>query len=446
VIRVNWTGRKCSVAPRHREAAQYPHPVGRTGSGARRRATSRSLRAAVAVVGAVSLAAAGCGSSASKTSSPTTGASAAPIPIGLLTSVTGPASSTFADSVDGVKARLAVQNAEGGVDGRKLVLSVADDASTATQHLVGAEDLVDRDKVLGVISDNAVLVGSAKFLLQHDVPVTGPASLTFGEQPYSNEFAVAPYFQQAPSPASTTLASAFKAMGVKKVAILDYNDPQDALDFSTQKEGITAGGLSLCYGSDTIPIGSTNLGPQVLAMKSAGCQGVFFPAVESDDVALATQIRQAGMAMKQVYETGYDQAFANTAGPAAQNAYFQAFWPLDVTSPGVTAFLTALKKYDPHYHGGSPDYGTTSGWVSADLLIKGLEVAGNNPTGPSIIKNLTTVTGYTADGLVLPPESFNHFGKVAPGPQCEYFVQLKGSQFVPFPADKKPICGALVPS
>ena len=48
---------------------------------------------------------------------------------------------------------------------------------------------------------------------------------------------------------------------------------------------------------------------------------------------------------------------------------------------------------------GIPDFGWTEGYVSADLLIKGLEVAGQNPTRSSFIDNLRKVTNYNVEGL-----------------------------------------------
>jgi ABC-type branched-subunit amino acid transport system substrate-binding protein len=51
----------------------------------------------------------------------------APITIALITSESGPAASEFSDAPVGFKARIALQNAQGGVDGHKLVPLVVDD-------------------------------------------------------------------------------------------------------------------------------------------------------------------------------------------------------------------------------------------------------------------------------------------------------------------------------
>ena len=53
--------------------------------------------------------------------------SEAPITIAMITSLTGPGSSEFSNAPAGFNARIAQQNAEGGVNGHKLVGLVLDD-------------------------------------------------------------------------------------------------------------------------------------------------------------------------------------------------------------------------------------------------------------------------------------------------------------------------------
>src|SRR6202035_5338872 len=126
-----------------------------------------------ALLGVAALVAAGCGSSTKSGTPPstagTTGTTAATgaapssntasapgvtsnsITIGLITSATGNASSTFSDTADGAQAAVAAQNAAGGVNGRKLVLVTGDDQSAVSADLTAAQDLVQNKKVFAVI-------------------------------------------------------------------------------------------------------------------------------------------------------------------------------------------------------------------------------------------------------------------------------------------------------
>src|SRR6202035_5186302 len=70
------------------------------------------------------------GASARPASSP--GVSAKQIVVGLTTSLTGAEASSFIGGWQGAQARIDEQNAAGGVNGRKIKLVIADDASSAT--------------------------------------------------------------------------------------------------------------------------------------------------------------------------------------------------------------------------------------------------------------------------------------------------------------------------
>jgi hypothetical protein len=84
-----------------------------------------------------------------------------------------------------------------------------------------------------------------------------------------------------------------------------------------------------------------------------------------------------------------------------------------------------------------------SAYLAADVMIKGLQVAGKNPTRASFIKNLTQVTNYTAGGLLPGPVNFNHFG-TAEKTLCSFFVHVQGQGFVAA-NNGNAFCGTLPP-
>jgi hypothetical protein len=65
-------------------------------------------------------------------------------------------------------------------------------------------------------------------------------------------------------------------------------------------------------------------------------------------------------------------------------------------------------------------------------MIKGLEVAGQNPTHRSFVSNLRKVCSYDVGGLPNLTVTFCHFGTLAmlPKQSCSSFLQLKGNHFV----------------
>lgn len=95
---------------------------------------------------------------------------------------------------------------------------------------------------------------------------------------------------------------------------------------------------------------------------------------------------------------------------------------------------------------GIPNLNWTYGWLSADLFIKGLEVAGQNPTRASFISNLHNVTNWNGGGL-LPMSvdlSLKNFGTFPPT-SCAWFVRLQGTSFIPENGEQA-VCGKVITS
>src|SRR5580658_64426 len=104
----------------------------------------KTAAVAVVIVGAIALSACSSKSNSPDAAGPApsvnnTAASGAPIKLGLLTSETGVASSSFNTVYQGVEARIGLQNAQGGVDGHKLEYVTADDTSTGPGAVAAAQ-------------------------------------------------------------------------------------------------------------------------------------------------------------------------------------------------------------------------------------------------------------------------------------------------------------------
>src|SRR5262249_10227052 len=101
------------------------------------------------------------------------GVTADTVTIGLLTALTGPAASTFADVPKGAEARVDLLNDNGGINGRKIKLEVADDQGSPNGNLAAAKSLVEQKHAFLVVSESPFTFGSAKYLHDAGVPVVG---------------------------------------------------------------------------------------------------------------------------------------------------------------------------------------------------------------------------------------------------------------------------------
>jgi branched-chain amino acid transport system substrate-binding protein len=376
----------------------------------------------------------------------TVGASAAtggaPIKIGLIMSETGVASSTYSGGQYGAIARINAQNAQGGVNGHKIQLVVQDDGSNPSNNKLVAQDLVQNKGVFGLINYSSFTYAAAEWMQQNGIPVAGFGidGPEWGQQPYTNMFdAIAPSstpFNGVYYDFDGGIASFLKTLGVTKMAGLAYGiSPSAQLATEELLTALNQVGIKTCYNDTSVPFGAADFTAQVLSMKSAGCNGVNGAFVDSSNIALSEAVKQGGIQAVQIYYTGYDQTTLDSpsAISALQGDYFGGTIYNHPTG-GIATMLDRLVKYDPQYKRGDlPSFGAVGSYLAADVMIKGLEVAGKNPTRRAFINNLRKVCSYDVAGLPNLTVTFCHFATVdmLPKQTCGAYVQLKGNHFVP---------------
>jgi len=238
-------------------------------------------------------------------------------------------------------------------------------------------------------------------------------------------------------------AKFLKAIGVTKLAGAVYNIQSAIQSMSGLFQTGQTVGIKNCYEDTSVPFGAVDFTATALSIKSAGCNGVIGVSLLATDIALSSAVKQAGINAKQLYYTAYDQNLLDQPSSlhAMQGAYTTTVADFGQPNAAAKVMLTDLKKYTP-FPGGIPSLNVVYGWASADLMIKGLGLAGKNPTRQAFITNLRKVGSYNVGGLLPSPVTFQHFGTVGmfPTTACELIVQVKGSGFTPY-NNNKPICG-----
>jgi branched-chain amino acid transport system substrate-binding protein len=431
------------------------------------------LTKVVAVLGVGALVAGACGSSKPSSSSSTTvpsasgttvaasgttvagleasapGVSKTTIKIGLITSLTGSASSEYTNLPKAAQAGIDAVNAAGGVDGRQLQLVTCDDASAASSALTCAQSLVAKG-VFAIEEQSAFVFGAYKYLNQLGIPVTGGGydGPEWGLQPNTNMFSVAGSYYTSGA-WYTQPAQFMKQQGVASVSSFGYgispSSSDSAKGFSLAAKSV---GLTVGYLNTSLPFGTVNVTAVALALKASGVTGAYMAMDEDTNFAILTGAKQAGVNLKvAVSATGYGQDLLNdsSALQSGQGDYFPPVaTPVELKTPATLAMQAAFQKYAGF--SGVPGFDWYEGWLSTDLMIEGLKVAGTNPTRSSFIHNLQQVTNYTAEGLLSTPVNFSlaQFGK-PPQQECSWLTQLEGNNFV-VANNGKPLCGTLLPN
>jgi len=407
-----------------------------------RRSTSRSIATAVvaALISALTLSA----TSGPATAASDTGNTRDPITIGFISSKTGVAAATSGDSDTGCRARVGRENAAGGVNGRKIQVEYADDASSG-QNLTVAQDLVLNKHVYMVINDSAFAFLSYRWLLDHDVPLIGGG---FDGNYYGapgNEKVIDAFGNSPPVSGiqTTIMPKMMKALGATKVAALGYgvSPSSTAAVKSFMRYGVPALGLKPVYTNTSVDFGSTDVSSLVLGIKNSGADAAWYAMNANTNLAIAQGLVQNNVEMKAEFmATGYgqqllDQPVSRTLGP---EIVFTTGWaPVEIKSKATKRFQADLDKYAGFT--GVPDFGVYTGYIDCDLAILGLKQQGDNLDPNTYADDLRKVGTFNPGGGLGCADaslSIETYGKArldGSGPTpCSWALQVKNGKFVVF--------------
>ena len=86
-----------------------------------------------------------------------------------------------------------------------------------------------------------------------------------------------------------------------------------------------------------------------------------------------------------------------------------------------------------------PTFGQYEAWAGADLMIKGLLLAGKNPTRAAVIKDLRGVKSYTVNGLIPNPINYSTIFGHDLAKQCTWVMKVEKTGFKA--VSSQPYCG-----
>jgi branched-chain amino acid transport system substrate-binding protein len=376
------------------------------------------------------------------------GAAGSPIGIALITSRTGVAGPEYSSAPAGFLARIALQNAEGGINGRKIVPIVIDDQTSPTTVATAVQDAISKN-VLGIVAVSPVFFAAAKFPQEAGIPVTGSFSdgPEWGEQPYTNMFASDNGSVDPKYPANLGGALFMKQHGGTVLGAYGYGISPS----STRAAQGTALAFEHIGGKvgilDTsIPFGGVAFTGAALAAKQKGVNAVTADLDNNSNFALATSLQQAGIKPKVVvFPTGYEPSVIKSpVWKTLQGDYFVTeFRPFSVPSAATEQMAGALEKYQHFTKSQFPTFGQYESWLGATLMIEGIQRAGKNPIHATVIKALRGIKNYTGGGILPYDINFSTiFGHDLPE-DCGWYMKAEPNGFVA--TSVKPLCGKDIP-
>jgi ABC-type branched-subunit amino acid transport system substrate-binding protein len=320
-------------------------------------------------------------------------------------------------------------NAQGGVYGRKIVLTKALDDGTVNNAAV-TRTLIQQDHVFAVVGLATPFFSGQPFLVQTGTPTFGYAIQNdrsyhknlFSAYGSTVDFSTTePYFPYIA-----------KQVGARVASVIAYNVPQSSDECRGAVNALKSHGVTVGYSDMAVPYGSS-LSSDVVHMKQAGVDFVVSCMDLPGNLTLSRELQQNGVnGVKQVWLDGYDLSTLKKYPSLMQNTYFllqhvpfQAGPQFPGVFPGLKSYLEMMNRYEPAY---TANEVAMEGWLDAALFVQGLRAAGPSPTQAKLLDAVNHITNFTGDGLITPVNWENAHSLVT-SPTCETFVKAEGTTF-----------------
>ncbi len=372
---------------------------------------------------------------------PAGAATATPIQVYDICSCTGPLAATAKQTSPTLQAWASWVNAHGGLNGHKVILTVADDQTSPGIAITDIQHAIQVQHVAAIFDNSNVDSDWASVASTAGVPIIGGSD---SDLSYNNldTFTPGPTLNYG---ITGQMIGVSHLTSEKKEAI--FYCVESAVCASETNVASIVGpryGVNLVYKAG-ISFSAPNYAAPCLAAKSAGAKVI--------EVADAAQIQEK--AASDCSQQGWTpiQVASTTSSSMATNSLFEGMIssqqniPYFVHNAATKTYWSALDKYAPTLKA-DPNFGEQSviAWVMGALLQDAVKAAAPSST--------TTVTpGIVKKGLYNLPANDN-LGGMAPqaikfvkgqysNRSCWFFLSVKNGKFV-WSNSQKPLCGYLI--
>ena len=206
-----------------------------------------------------------------------TGVTDSEIKLGTIVPTSGPFALFYAQTIDGMNARIAQANAEAELGERKITLVNVDDGGDPARNVTAAQQLAESDKVFAIMEESNAGDASGEYLHGQKVPVVGWQLGLPVYGTYPNYFG----FQNANTKNIKTEftsrnADVIKKLGGTKLAIIGSTAANSVI-FTEQVASAAnkTKGLKTVYLNHDIPVGTTEFGSIADQIKQSGADSLY---------------------------------------------------------------------------------------------------------------------------------------------------------------------------
>lgn len=372
-----------------------------------------SLAAGMAALAVI----AACGSSGGGTPGGSGGSGAAGSGSSTITiGGTGPVASSVLSQPErqaAEEAAISAINADGGINGHQLKLDWCDTQNTANGEFTCMRQLVS-DKVAAIVAPGLIVDQSGrglKFAATAGIPIIGGQGLSPIEFSTTGSF---PMASGIPGWSYGQVVSLIKA-GSKKIALFGTQEPGSQYILSYTEQAMKLAGLKPVRYVQTDPNADPTFAQGAAEVIAGGVDGVIYDSSPTYGDKAIQALRAAGYKGPVASITGvYSPAMTKALGGSADNLYLTSQMALttDTSNPGVSAFLAAMKKYQPS----APVNETaTTAWTAVQLFADVAKTIKGDITSQSVLTamndlsspvDLQTAGAYKVKGVSSPIQGY----------------------------------------
>jgi branched-chain amino acid transport system substrate-binding protein len=331
------------------------------------------------------------------------------IVIGQSAALSGPTSALGTAMRDGALAWFDAVNADGGVNGRQIVLKTVDDGYDPARAGPNTGQLVDKDHVfalfgyVGTPTSNAAMAWVDKGGVPFFAPMTGAQSL---REPFDrNVFNIRDGYADE----TEKIVEHLDAIGVKQIAVLYQDDAYGKAGLEGVTQALKKRKQDV-FVTATVARNSVEVAAAVAKMQAAKPHAVIMISAYKSSAAFIRAMRKASDSVPFFWNVSFvgSQALMDELGKEASGVMISQVMP----SPWDEK-IAVVKEYRKLYltkAGREPDYASLEGFIAAKVFVEGLRHVKGELTRKSFTHALETMGTTNLGGYTVQFSPSNHNG------------------------------------
>jgi ABC-type branched-subunit amino acid transport system substrate-binding protein len=331
---------------------------------------------------------------------------------------------------NGLESYIGYVNAQGGVNGRKIMTQYYDDGYKPQNAVANTKRLVDQDKVFAILSSQgtAPVGATVKFLTQNKVPLLFPfwGESTPGQRYIFNSFT------RYPSQSALVVTWLVKVKGFKRIGILYQDDNYGYTFRDPGQKALQKLGLKWAA-AESYKRGAKDLSAQVAKLRKANLDACLLVATPPPGATFLKEAHKQGWKNTRIISSGplTDEKYINLSGGVGEGVWGLSLWPDPVNSqdPALVEYRKIVDQYGKD-RDKTPNRYSLFGYFYAKLFVEGLKRAGKNVTRENYIAALEGIKDWQ-NGMI-PAVSFSATDHLAQN--SGFMVEVQQSVFRPISA------------